>query len=142
MDHAQLVENLKQIKLLVDECLQHLAGSQRQPRSTPTRASKVVRKAVAPDFSLPVRPFIKKYAIGMSGPKKFTLLVARLAGGDARKEISLVELEKAWSSMTALMGMKFNRFFSQQAKDNDWVETKKKGVYTLRPSWVEILKHA
>lgn len=139
MNHTQLVDKLNRIKLLADECLRDLAVSQRQHRGTPLPVIKVARTSVVPDFSLPLRPFIKKYVAGLSGPKKFTLLTARLVEGDTNKEISLVEVEKAWNSMTALMGMKFNRFFSQQAKDNDWVETKKKGAYKLRPSWAEAL---
>jgi hypothetical protein len=145
MNHAQLVEKLTRIKLLADECLRDLAVSQRQQRvgAVPTAKVKSVHVTSDLDFTLPIRPFIKKYAAGLSGPKKFTLLLARLVERDLQKEISLLEVEKAWNGMTSLMGgMKFNRFYSQQAKDNGWVDTKKKGMYTLRPTWKEIISHA
>lgn len=144
MNHAQLTEKLTRIKLLADECLRDLAVSQRQHRITTAPAKAIaVRSPLNLDFTEPVRPFIKKHASGLSGPKKFTLLLARLVEGDLRKEISLLEVEKAWNGMTALMdGMKFNRFYSQQAKDNGWVDTKKKGVYVLRSTWKEIAGHA
>ena len=142
MNHTQLVEKLTRIKLLTDECLTALAVSQRQHRATATPAARGTRVMGDLDLTLPIRPFIKKYASGLSGPKKFTLLLAHLVEGDLRKEVSLLKVEKAWGSMNALMGMKFNRFYSQQAKDSDWVNTKKKGVYVLRPSWKEIINHA
>ena len=42
--------------------------------------------------------------------------------------------------MTAkgLLGMKFNRFYSAAAKNSDWVNTQKNGLYHLRPSWKDI----
>ena len=145
MNHTQLVEKMTRIKLLADECLRDLAVSQRQHHvvATSTAKAKSDRSVINFDFTEPIRPFIKKHASRLSGPKKFTLLLARLVEGDPRKEISLLEIEKAWNGMTVLMGgMKFNRFYSQQAKDNGWVDTKKKGVYTLRPTWKEIVDHA
>ena len=57
------------------------------------------------------------------------------------KEVELKEIEKKWNSMTSLMDrMEFNRFFSSQAKDRDWVESKKRGFYRLRPSWKGIFE--
>jgi len=59
----------------------------------------------------------------------------------AKKEVELKEIEKKWNSMTSLMDrMEFNRFFSSQAKDRDWVESKKRGFYRLRPSWKGIFE--
>ncbi len=56
------------------------------------------------------------------------------------KKVSLEEVERQWSRMTAkgLLGIKFNRFYSAKAKDNDWVNTEKNGLYHLRPSWQSI----
>lgn len=78
----------------------------------------------------------------MSGPKKFTLLVARFVKGDLKKEIALSEIRRNWNKMSAktLLNMKFNLFYPSQAKENDWVESKRKGFYNLRPDWKEILK--
>lgn len=140
MEDAKLIEKLNRIKLLADECLRDLVRSEYQREvKPPAKSKKAIATRDMPDFSLPMRPFVKRYVTGLSGPKKFTLLTAYLVSEDTQREVTLADIERAWNSMTSLMGMKFNRFFSQQAKDNGWVETKKKGVYTLRPSWIEIL---
>jgi hypothetical protein len=92
------------------------------------------------DFSKPIRPFIKQHAGRLSGPKKFTLVLAHLSGGDASKKVTLEDIQTCWNRMTekGLLGMKFNRFYSAQAKNNDWVNTEKSGRYYLRPSWKDI----
>jgi len=83
---------------------------------------------------------MKSCAKGLSGPKKFALLLSWLTKGDLKKEVELKEIEGHWNRMTSLLEMKFNRFFPAQAKDNDWVQSKKKGLYNLRPAWRDILK--
>jgi hypothetical protein len=92
------------------------------------------------DFSMPIRAFVKKQGAGMSGPKKFALLLAYLAKGDLKKTIPSVEIKKHWNKMTAksLLGMEFNTFYSASAKENDWVNAEKNGSYNLRPSWKAI----
>lgn len=94
------------------------------------------------DFEIPIRPFIKQNAKGLSGDKKFVLLVSYLSKGDPRKEIELEKVEGIWNTMKAmdLLGGKFNRAYSNRAKDNDWVDAKKTGTYILRPTWKEIFK--
>ena len=94
------------------------------------------------DFTSSDRGFVKRHGRGMSGPKKFVLLLAYLARGEVGKEIALGEIQKRWNKMTAssLLGGKFNSFYSNAAKDNDWVETKKAGVYALRPQWKEAIR--
>ena len=111
------------------------------PRKTET-SSKIRQTSSHLDFSKPIRPFIKQHAAGMNGSKKFTLVLAHLAGGDHKKNVPLDEIQKCWKRMTAkgLLGMKFNRFYSAEAKNNDWVNTEKNGLYHLRPSWKEIFR--
>jgi hypothetical protein len=142
MDRDKLIFTLQQIKSLAEKCLADL-GSRTKSKEVgkklhpmPTRSHDV--RSI--DYDMPVRPFIKRYAKGMSGPEKFVLLSSRLTKGDPNKDISLEELQRRWNSMTskALLNQDFNYFFPAQAKDNDWVETKKKGSYNLRPSWTEI----
>ena len=57
------------------------------------------------------------------GNNAFTLLVARLVEGDESKTIPLSEVEDTWNKMTdrILLGMKFNRLYTSEAKNNDWV---------------------
>ena len=40
--------------------------------------------------------------------------------------------------MTKRLGT-FNSFFTNDAKENGWVDTKKKGIYILTPAWKEAL---
>jgi hypothetical protein len=143
MDREEFISTLQQIKAIAEECLAELGGAAKlrgarknfpQPRGRTPNAPSI-------DFDIPIRPFIKKYAKGMSGPQRFALLLARLVNGDLKKEVQLKEIEKTWNAMTALMdGMEFNRFFPSQAKDHDWVESKQRGSYNLRPNWKQIFE--
>jgi len=143
MNKEILIKKIQQIRGLTDECLRELSGSKTaliKPQKKTSHSPRVPQVSDI-DFTKPIRPFIKLYSKGMSGPKKFSLLLAYLVKGDTKKEVSLEEIEKQWNRMTSpsLLGMEFNRFYSGQAKDNDWVDSKKTGVYYLRPSWKEIL---
>lgn len=54
------------------------------------------RRAIQPkerlDFSIPIRAFLKKYSMGMNGPRKFVLIVAYLTQGDLTKHASLADV--------------------------------------------------
>jgi hypothetical protein len=141
MDQQEIVEALRQIGALAEKCAQALvAGVPQGPTAKPRQPRN--RKPASPhvDFKKPVRPFVKSYGGGLSGPKKFTLLLSWLAAGDLRKEVSLAEIKNQWNRMTGktLLGMEFNGFFAAQAREEDWVELKKKGIYALRPDWRRI----
>ena len=137
MVESNIRDNLLKIKALIDECLTNVESPQL------VRTAKSIPRFLTDtqvDLNIPIRPFIKKHAKGMSGPKKFTLLLAKLAKGDLKAEIALSEIERNWNKMrsTSLMGMNFNRFYPIQAKNNDWVDSARKGFYKLRPSWRQI----
>lgn len=138
----EVARKLQQIRMMADECLSQLDVHLRSTLESKgsSRQQKNVRATNKMDFSKPVRPFIKQYSKGMSGSKKFTLLLARLAGGEPTKEVALEEIATHWNKMSALMESDFNRFFSSEAKDNDWVESQKRGFYNLRPEWKSILE--
>jgi hypothetical protein len=143
MDTQELTGKLRQIKQLADECLLGLNSKRgKLAKSGATRKSLFHSIPQEFDFNVPLQPFMARYSKGMSGPKKFTLLLARLTEGDLKKEISLAQIETNWNKMTSahLLGMKFNRFYPVQAKDRDWVEAKRKGFYNLRPNWEGIIK--
>jgi len=137
MEKEKIIQNLDTILRLAEECRRRLVkGSEPQKKLLP-KEKKRQDESINIDLEMPMRPFIKKYGKDLSGSKKFTLLLAYLSKGKQEKEINLEEIEKYWNKMTAknLLGMKFNRFYTGEAKDNDWVESKKKGIYSLRPSW-------
>jgi hypothetical protein len=92
------------------------------------------------DFSINERAFAKRYAVGKSGSRKFTLLVAYLANGELDKEIELSDIRTLWNKMSAknLLG-KFNMFFASDAKNNGWVNSKKYGSYCVTKEWKKVL---
>jgi CHASE2 domain-containing sensor protein len=137
---SELIARLEQAHELLGEALSLL---KRKKGKAPVKSPSTTKEKPtngALDFATPIRAFVKRHGNGMSGPKKFTLLVAYLTKGETTKNVSLSEIEKQWNKMKAksLLGMKFNRFYSSQAKDNDWVNAGKTGSYNLRPSWKEI----
>ena len=110
-------------------------------RSAPTiRAAR--REGAGPDFTLPVRPFIKRYAKGASGAKRFTILVARLARGDEKVEVPFSEIDKQWNKMKVLLGGAFNPAHASRARDNGWVDSPKHAVYKLLSEWRDALPSA
>jgi len=82
---------------------------------------------------------VKKYGNGMSGQKRFALLVAYLTKGDPMASVSLKDIERSWKKMKALMGGPFNGAYSLRARDEGWLDTPKYGMYAVRPAWKEIL---
>ena len=110
-----------------------------KPTKAKRAAPKKSQQMTQLDFSLPVRPFIKRYARGASGPRKFAILVARLAKGDAKAEVAFKDIEKQWNKMTQLMGGRFNSAHASRARDNGWVDSPKHGVYKLLGDWAGAL---
>lgn len=112
------------------------AGTTRQAIRPAKKAPKSATSR-ALDFDAPMRAFVKAHAQRLSGPKKFVLLTAYLAKGKEGKEVKLQMVERHWNRMTApaLMGGEFNRKYSAMARENGWVDTRKPGIYVLRPSW-------
>lgn len=138
MDKDKLIQKLNQAQIVIAECLADLGGKVVvKPIKDDQKAEEDSETEV--DFSKPFRPFVKKYAKGKSGPKKFVLLVAYLTNGDMSKSISLNDVETHWKKMKSLLGGDFNRFYSSQAKDRDWVDSPKQGFYVMRPNWKNVL---
>src|SRR5258708_394109 len=75
------------------------AGGRRGPRKlSKTATAKPAPKAPPPtlDFTKSERAFIKAHAKGLSGTRKFVLLVAYIAKGQVGKEVQLSDLHKRW----------------------------------------------
>jgi hypothetical protein len=145
MDRDKIISALLQIRDLTGGCLADLDDSTKSKRpAKKLPASSHTSKPIDIDFGIPLRPFVKQYAKGLSGPKKFVLLLSRLAKGDVKKEVGIEEIKKHWNKMKAksLLGLDFNTFYPTRAGENDWVEAKEKGIYNLRPSWKEIFRNA
>ena len=92
------------------------------------------------DFSINERAFVKRYTIDKSGPKKFTLLLAYLVKGEVDKNFDLSDIKNHWNKMSAknMLG-KFNMFYSNDAKNRGWVDSKEHGKYNLTNEWKSVL---
>jgi len=139
-DREHLIAAIEQIKMVADECLRRVRNGSRPQNPRIRRARTPQPRTSQIDLDKPIRPFIKSYARGLSGPKKFALVLGWLCKGDLKREVELKEVEKCWNNMTSLLEMRFNRFFPARAKENDWVDSKKKGFYNLRPTWKDATK--
>ncbi len=141
---SDVLTKLREARWLLDECIAGLQGQARlKSAKAPAESARPSRGSHAPrnlDFETNERAFVKAHAQDLSGPKKFVLLVAFLAKGKAGVDVDLKAVEGHWNKMTApnLLDGKFNRFYTNAAKENGWVNTKKKGVYFLRPQWRDI----
>ena len=141
MSDAKLINTLQKIRDLADETLREI--NDRGPRAknqklrTPQSASS--KNGSGPSFNTNVLAFMKKHAANLSGPKKFTLLLAYMTKGHTSQEVSLAALEKRWNKMKAVLGGKFNGAYVNRAKASGWIDTPKRQIYTLDPSWKDCL---
>lgn len=92
------------------------------------------------DFSINERAFVKRYATDKSGPKRFTLLLAYLVKGEVDKNFDLSDIKNHWGKMSAknMLG-KFNMFYSNDAKNRGWIDSKEYGKYNLTKEWENVL---
>jgi hypothetical protein len=141
-EKRDLIGHLAGARDALDAALKLLQAEEAAPKkSKPKNAiSAAPKRDPSVDFTTPLRPSVKKRAGGMNGAKKFTLLLAYLTKGDSTKTVALSDIEAQWNRMTGkgLLGVNFNRLYSSEARDNDWVSAEKAGAYRLRPSWKEI----
>jgi hypothetical protein len=140
---AELTHRVEEARDAIDAALKILKKAFGAPRKIKAvvQPSRVVRRGTPTlDFTMPLRAFVKKHSDGLNGAKKFALLLAYLTKGDASKTVPLSDIQTQWNKMTGkgLLGMKFNRLYTSQARENDWVSTEKTGSYRLRPSWKAI----
>lgn len=103
-------------------------GKRRQPKTPRSSGAEGL------DLTLPLRPFLKRYARGKSGAAKLTLLVAHMTGGKTATPIDSHDVQATWNRVTAFLG-DYNRAHSTRAKDKGWIDSPKHGQYVLRPSW-------
>lgn len=101
---------------------------------TPSKATRSI------DFDLPPRAFMKQRAGDASGPEKFVLLLTRMTKGNTTAKVQVLDMEKLWNKMTAVLRGDFNRAYATRAKENGWVDSPQHGVYKLLPGWVKVLK--
>lgn len=79
MNKERLIESLTEIQRLVPECLAAVNESETPVTKSSAKhkpAAALGKTSQAPDFRLPVRAFMKEYAVGLNGQQKFALVVA------------------------------------------------------------------
>ena len=136
---TELAQHIKTARDALDAALRILnvasepAKKAKAAKGTPTNTGPL-------DFTMSLRAFVKKHSARLNGAKKFTLLLAYLSKGDTSKTVELADIESQWNKMTSksLLGMKFNRLYTSESRENDWSSTEKAGLYRLRPSWKAI----
>ena len=97
-----VTEQIMQARAILDGLLKHLSVDVRTTAKVSPKP-RAQNLAMGIDFSTPLRAFIKKYSGGMSGAKKFTLVLAHLAKGNLDKEIKLTEIESShWNGVSLL----------------------------------------
>jgi hypothetical protein len=74
----------------------------------------------------------------MAGPAKFTLVLAHMTQGKFGVEVSITSIIEAWKGMTGLL-KGFDDAYPTRAKDQGWVDSRTKSIYTLFPGWTAIL---
>ncbi len=128
------IDELEKRVAALEALVENIQGTAASQEST-------ANDALMPNWSLNERAFVGRYAQGKSGEKKFTLLVAYLAKGNFEVAVSLSDIQKLWSNMTAktLLGSKFNTKYPTVAKTNGWINNPKKGTYQLTLGWDEVL---
>jgi hypothetical protein len=114
--------------------------ARRAARNLAANAKIPLRAAQSIDFDLPPRAFMKRQTGDASGPKKFVLLLARVTKGNTTEKVPVLDVEKLWNKMTAILGGDFNRAYATRAKENGWVDSPQHGIYNLLPGWVKVLK--
>lgn len=131
---------------LTDDSGRHFEGevalvqTGKPPTSAPGKkaVTKMAAATTEINFGTPIRPFLKAHTKGRSGAAKFALVVAHLSKGKCDVAVKMVAIEQVWSKATSHLG-KFNRAHSTRAKDEGWVDSPKKGEYTLLANWAGAL---
>ena len=143
MTNAQLQKILKRLNNHENRIskLEHSANSSVLNKNLP-KIKMVTSEKIS--FDVSERAFIRKYRKEMSGPKKFVLLLSYLAKGEVGKEISRDEVKRHWNKLKSVLKakkeekMEFNAYYANEAKNNNWVDSKKFGFYFLTKEWLNI----
>ena len=137
MDKKIIVEKIKESLKLLEGCL--LEINLQDKDFSEIKNNRKIEKTEKIDFSINERAFFKKYSKDISsGPAIFTLMVAYIVKGKENSEISISDVQKLWKKVDGIFTSKYASIYATRARGNDWVDTKKSGMYILRPNWNQI----
>src|SRR3989344_3007662 len=103
MSNKETIARLLEARAILDDCVRVLSksGAQKIITSPKKVSDPKLTQQTKLDFGLNERNFIKTYAKGLSGPKKFTLLLALMARGKVGTDIALDSIRSKWGKMTS-----------------------------------------
>lgn len=142
MSNKEISQRLAEARAIIDECIAVLSNGKISKKGK-SSAKSVDTKSTRPtklNFELNEKNFIKTYAKGLSGPKKFTLLIAHITKGKTGVDVEIGTISSKWNKMKAknLLGYAFNSKYPTEAVTQGWVDSKKYGSYHLRQEWMSV----
>lgn len=141
MNNKEIQNKLRQIVSLAEACLAELGVAKPKDQGRVARAAskKIAIQIGKLNFKLNSRAFFKKYGKGLSGPKRFVLVVAYLAKGNKQSDITSDEVKNCWNKHQKLLGGKLTTgVYGTRAKEDGWLDAAKNGSYHLTDSWETI----
>jgi len=135
MSTGKYVEALRQIRALVDEALADEDSTRKKSKRAKGPAAPVGAVSQNLSFDMNILAFMNKYAKGLKGPQKYTLLLARMVKGNTSTEISYQEIKSQWNKMRTVLGGPFNPVHGNRAKAMGWVDSHSYGKWKLTSSW-------
>ncbi|MDD5043453.1 MAG: hypothetical protein PHD51_02155 [Patescibacteria group bacterium] len=142
MKIQNICNKLTQIITLAEECRSNLEKlnyknntTTRQPHKPAlanTQKSKI-------NFNQNSRAFFKEYGKGLTGPKRFVLVVAYLSKSKKKLDVTSEDVKTCWNKHSRLLGGKLTTgIYGTRAKENGWLDATKNGSYHLTARWDEI----
>lgn len=143
MDKKNILSQLYEARQLIENCISEFSKTDNSTRKAGRALPKIsVKTKTRPklNFGLNERNFIKTYAKGLSGRKKFVLLLAKITKGKIGTDAELKLIRSKWNKMKSksLMGYEFNLNYPTEAKTQGWVDSKKSENYHLCDGWMKI----
>ena len=143
MKGKELQNKLQKIISLAEECQVILStqkhrkhnGNTRRKQKNPVHVSQ--KREI--NFNLNSRAFFKQNVKSLTGPKKYTLVVAYLTKGKVGQELSSDKIKACWDKHSKLLGGKLKSgVYGTRAKESGWLDDPKYGFYCLTKDWVDI----
>src|SRR5205814_8694817 len=123
MTSDKYVATLRQIQAIVNEALREGSSAPGSKKRAQRAAPRPVGSIAQLSFDMNILAFMNKHAKGLSGPKKFTLLVARMVKGSTTAQVSYQEIKAQWNKMRTVLGGDFNPVHGNRAKAAGWVDS-------------------
>lgn len=134
MTSEKYIAALRQIQAIVDEALREGSAALGSRKPASRKAPRISVATPHVSFDMNVLAFMNKYARGLSGPKKFVLLVACLVKGSAAAQVQFHDIQVQWNKMRTVLGGDFNAAHGNRAKAAGWVDSEK-GQWKLTSTW-------